>query len=410
MPLRNDLDVSWPREGLRRVPYEIYAREDVYAREREQVFLGPTWNYLCLEVELPNQGDYRATFVGDVPVIVARNRDGAIHAFENRCLHRGAMLCLKPGTGKEISCVYHNWTYDLTGTLTGVAFQRGVNGKGGMPPEFSAAGRHLRALRIATFAGLVFGTFSDETPDLETYLGPEIAARVRRVMVRPIKPLGTTSQYLHSNWKIYADNLRDSYHASLLHMFFTTFKLNRLSQQGGIIVSPSGGNHVSYSKMATDRASEYDSAAIRARQDDFGLEDKTLLRGRDEFGDGITLQILTVYPGFIMHQIQNSLAVRQILPKGVGETELNWTYFGFADDDDAMQDIRLRQTNLVGPGGYISMEDGAVVNFVQRALPGGMADSSIVEMGGAGTASQDTRVTETAVRGFWRVYREQMGI
>ena len=298
----------------------------------------------------------------------------------------------------------------LRGNLCSIAFQRGVNGKGGMPPEFSTAGRHLRALRVATFAGLVFGTFADDTPEIEAYLGPEIAARIRRVMCRPIRLLGGVSQYLHSNWKIYADNLRDSYHASLLHMFFTTFKLNRLSMQGGIVVSDNGGNHVSYSKMATDTNVDYDAAKLRAKQEDFGLRDKTMLNGRDEFGDGITLQILTVFPGFIMHQIQNSLAVRQILPKGVDETELNWTYFGFADDDDAMRDLRLRQTNLVGPGGYISMEDGAVVNFVQRTLPGGIGDASIVEMGGAGTASQDTRVTESAVRGFWRLYRERMGI
>ena len=408
--MRNDLDLAWPREGLRRVPYEIYLRADVYAQERERIFQGPVWNYLCLEIELPNPGDYRATFVGDVPVIVARNRHGAVHAFENRCLHRGAMLCLKPGNGKEISCVYHNWTYDLTGKLTGVAFQKGVNGKGGMPPEFSTAGRHLRALRVATFAGLVFGTFSDDAPAIETYLGPELAARIRRVMAKPIRLMGGVSQYLHSNWKVYADNLRDSYHASLLHMFFTTFKLNRLSMQGGIIVSENGGNHVSYSKMATDTNVDYDAANLRAKQEDFGLADKTMLKGRDEFGDGITLQILTVFPGFIMHQIQNSLAVRQILPKGVDETELNWTYFGFEDDDDAMRDTRLRQTNLVGPGGYISMEDGAVVNFVQRTLPGGVGDASIVEMGGSGTSSQDTRVTESAVRGFWRAYRERMGI
>ncbi len=408
--MRNDLDLAWPREGLRRVPYEIYLRADVYAQERERIFQGPVWNYLCLEIELPNPGDYRATFVGDVPVIVARNRHGAVHAFENRCLHRGAMLCLKPGNGKEISCVYHNWTYDLTGKLTGVAFQKGVNGKGGMPPEFSTAGRHLRALRVATFAGLVFGTFSDDAPAIETYLGPELAARIRRVMAKPIRLMGGVSQYLHSNWKVYADNLRDSYHASLLHMFFTTFKLNRLSRQGGIIVSENGGNHVSYSKMATDTNVDYDAANLRAKQEDFGLADKTMLKGRDEFGDGITLQILTVFPGFIMHQIQNSLAVRQILPKGVDETELNWTYFGFEDDDDAMRDTRLRQTNLVGPGGYISMEDGAVVNFVQRTLPGGVGDASIVEMGGSGTSSQDTRVTESAVRGFWRAYRERMGI
>ncbi len=408
--MRNDLTLDWPKEGLRRVPYEIYARDDVYAQERERIFEGPVWNFLCLEVELPSPGDYRATFVGDMPVIVARNRDGTIHAFENRCLHRGAMLCLKPGSSKEITCVYHNWTYDLTGKLTGVAFQRGVNGKGGMPPDFSIAGRHLRALHVTIFAGLVFGTFSDDTPPIEAYLGPEISMRIRRVMAKPIKLMGGVSQYLHSNWKIYADNLRDSYHASLLHMFFTTFKLNRLSMQGGIIVSENGGNHVSYSKMATDTNVDYDTATLRAKQEDFGLEDQTMLAGRDEFGDGITLQILTVFPGFIMHQIQNSLAVRQILPKGVDETELNWTYFGFDDDDAAMRDLRLRQTNLVGPGGYISMEDGAVVNFVQRTLPGGMGDASIVEMGGAGTASQDTRVTESAVRGFWRTYRDRMGI
>ncbi len=409
--MRNDLDFAWPREGLRRVPYEIYTRDDIYAEERGRIFMGATWNYLCLEIELPYPGDYRASFVGDVPVVVTRGRDGAFHAFENRCLHRGATLCLKPGNGAALSCVYHNWSYDLTGKLTGVAFQKGVNGKGGMPPEFSIADRRIRPLRVESFAGLVFGTFSDVTPPIETYLGPEIAARIRRVMAKPIRLMGGVSQYLHSNWKIYADNLRDSYHASLLHLFYTTFKLNRLSQQGGIIVGGDGGNHVSYSKMLTDRQSaDYDAADIRAQQDGFSLADPSLLKGRDEFGDGITLQILTVFPGFVLHQIQNSLAVRQILPKGLGETELNWTYFGFEDDDAAMKTIRLKQTNLVGPGGYVSMEDGAVVGFVQRALPGAAGDASIVEMGGAGATSQDTRVTEAAVRGFWQTYRERMGI
>jgi anthranilate 1,2-dioxygenase large subunit len=397
--LRNDLDFSWPNEGLRRVPFDIYTREDIFAEERSRIFMGATWNFLCLEIELPDPGDYSATFVGDVPVVVARDRDGAINAFENRCLHRGATLCLKPGNGKQLSCVYHNWTYDLAGRLTGVAFQKGVNGKGGMPPDFKLGDHRLRPLRVATFAGLVFGTFSDATPPIEIYLGPEIAARIRRVMAKPIRLLGGVSQYLHGNWKIYADNLRDSYHASLLHLFYTTFKLNRLSQQGGIIVDESGGNHVSYSKMATDRQNaEYDAADIRAKQDGFSLADPSLLKGRDEFGDGISLQILTVFPGFILHQIQNSLAVRQILPKGIGETELNWSYFGFTDDDPAMDSIRRKQTNLVGPGGYVSMEDGAVVGFVHRALAG------------AGTESQDTRVTEAAVRGFWRAYRGHMGL
>jgi phenylpropionate dioxygenase-like ring-hydroxylating dioxygenase large terminal subunit len=410
--MRNTLDLAWPREGLTRVPYPLYSRADVYDEERRRIFQGPVWSFLCLEAELPIPGDYRATWVGDMPVIVARDLDGGLAAFENRCAHRGALLCFKRGGhGREISCVYHNWTYDLHGNLTGVTFQRGINRKGGMPPEFDPAAHALRRLKVESFAGIVFGTFDDATPPLEAYLGPAIAERIRRVMRKPVKVLGYNSQMLPNNWKIYVENNKDSYHASLLHAFFTTFRVNRLSQEGGIIVDDSGGHHVSYSKRATDKPSaEYDSTDLRAKREDYRLADPSILAGVDEFGDGITLQILTVFPAFVVQQIQNSLAVRQIVPRGVGETELLWTYLGYADDDAAMLTIRQKQSNLVGPGGYISMEDGAVGGFIQRALPGAEDAASIVQMGGHGVGSQDTRATETAVRGFWQVYRRHMGL
>lgn len=410
--MRNTLDLAWPREGLIRVPYPIYSRANVYDEERRRIFLGPVWSFLCLEAELPDPGGYRASFVGDVPVIVARDLDGSLNAFENRCAHRGALLCFKRGGhGREISCVYHNWTYDLRGNLTGVTFQRGINRKGGMPPDFDPASHALRRLKVESFAGIVFGSFDPATPPVEAYLGPEIAQRIRRVMRKPVKVLGYNSQILPNNWKIYVENNKDSYHASLLHAFFTTFRVNRLSQEGGIIVDDSGGHHVSYSKRATDKPSaEYDSAELRAKREDYRLADPSILAGVDEFGDGITLQILTVFPAFVVQQIQNSLAVRQIVPRGVGETELLWTYLGYEDDDAAMLTVRQKQSNLVGPGGYISMEDGAVGGFIQRALPGAEDDASIVQMGGNGVGSQDTRATETAVRGFWQAYRRHMGI
>jgi phenylpropionate dioxygenase-like ring-hydroxylating dioxygenase large terminal subunit len=405
-------ELAWPPEGLTRVPYALYTDTDLYVRERRQLFMGATWNFLCLEVEIPNPGDYRATFLGDVPVIVARDCDGSLGAFENRCSHRGALLCFNgTGRGREIRCVYHNWTYDLKGRLTGVAFCRGIGGKGGMPAEFDPTNHNIRALRVESFAGIVFGTFSDAAPPLEAYLGPFIAPRIRRVMHKPLVLLGHNHQLLPSNWKLYVENVRDSYHASLLHLFFTTFRLNRLSQEGGIIVDESGGHHVSYSKMAIDlQSAEYDGAALRAKREGYYLADPSLIAGRDEFGDGVTLQILSVFPGFVLQQIQNSLAVRQVLPKSAGETELVWTYFGYSNDDDTLRRMRMKQANLVGPGGYVSMEDGAVGGFIQRALAGAGEVSSVVAMGGDGAASQDTRATEAAVRGFWKAYRAYMGL
>ena len=103
------------------------------------------------------------------------------------------------------------------------------------------------------FAGLVFGTLGANAAPLEQYLGPDITAKIRRVMKAPVKLLGGYSQMLPSNWKLYMENVKDSYHASLLHMFFTTFRLNRLSQKGGLVVSEDGGNHISYSMIGRRR-------------------------------------------------------------------------------------------------------------------------------------------------------------
>jgi anthranilate 1,2-dioxygenase large subunit len=405
-----DLDLTWPNEGASRVPFEVYKRADIYEAERARIFLGATWNFLCLEAEIPNPGDYRATFVGDVPVIVARDTDGSLGAFENRCAHRGALICHRlAGHGARISCVYHGWTYDLKGKLTAVTFEHGIAGKGGMDKDFKRAEWNRRALRVESFCGLVFGTFAAETPPLAAYLGPEISARIARVMRKPIKLLGSHSQILPNNWKMYICNVRDPYHASLLHLFFTTFRLNRLSAEGGILIDESGGHHVSYSKMATDRPSgDYDKAELRAKHESFRLADPSLIAGRDEFGDGISLQILSVFPLFILQQIQNCLCARQVVPRGIDETELVWSYFGFADDDAEMELHRLKQANLVGPAGYISMEDGAVGDFVTRGITGAGRDNEVLEMGGRDWKSQDTRATESPLRGFWKVYREHM--
>jgi len=403
----------WPNDGLTDVPYNLYDDEAIYRRERERLFMGPTWNVLGLECEVPNPGDYKTSFIGDVPVVLVRAKDGTLRGFENRCAHRGALLCLERfGNARAFTCVYHAWSYDHDGNLTGVAFQNGVKGEGGMPDDFRREDHGLRRLQIASLSGLVFGSFDPAVPPLADYLGPDIVGRIRRVLPKPLKVLGYYTQTMRNNWKLYFENVKDPYHASILHLFFTTFRLNRLSQKGGIIVDDSGGHHVSYSKLDEKPGGDgdYNSAELRADTDEFGLKAPALLGGRDEFDDGITLQILTVFPGLVLQQVRNSLVVRQIVPRGVDRTDVVWTNYGFADDDEELADLRLLQANFIGPAGYISMEDGAVVAMIQRALPGTKGDTSVVKMGGDGTASQESRATETSIRGFWKAYRKIMDI
>jgi anthranilate 1,2-dioxygenase large subunit len=396
---------------LTRVPYWVFQREDVYQAEQERVFRGQSWGYLCLEAELADRGSFVTTFIGETPVIVARDGDGEIYGFENRCAHRGALLALENrGTAKDFTCVYHAWSYNLQGDLTGVAFKDGIGGKGGMPASFCMENHGPRKLRIETLHGLVFGTFSEDVDDLEDYLGEEITSRIGRVLAgrKPVI-LGRFTQMLPNNWKLYMENVKDSYHASILHLFFTTFEINRLSQRGGIIVSESGAHHVSYSEI--DRDAERDEAYAQQNirsESEYRLADPSILEGFNETGDDITLQILSVFPGFVLQQIQNSIAVRQVLPKGIESTKLNWTYVGFDDDTEEQRRMRLKQSNLVGPGGYVSMEDGCVGGFVQRGIAGSAQEHAVIEMGGSDAFSSSSRITEASIRGFWKTYRANM--
>jgi phenylpropionate dioxygenase-like ring-hydroxylating dioxygenase large terminal subunit len=406
--------LEWPAEGNARVPYRVFSDPEIYRDELARVFLGPTWQFLALARDLPEPGDYLTTFLGETPVIVTRGHDGALNAMVNRCAHRGNLVCLKQrGRAQNLTCVYHAWRYDLAGNLESVAFRRGIAGKGGMPADFRLEAHGLKKLRVDHFGGLVFGTLSDQAPPLGDYIGNLIGSRIHRVLYGTPKVLGTTSQILHNNWKLYCENVRDTYHASLLHSFFTTFRVSRLTSEGGVDIAVTGGHHASYTRNKVDRVDAATSdrlyAEIPSLRQDFRLADPTFLGTADEFGDDTTTQILSVFPNFVLQQIQNSIALRLVLPKGPEETELQWVYLGFEEDDAAMTERRLAQANLSGPAGYVSMEDGAVGNFIQRAIRGSEDALSVLEMGGLGHASEPNRTTEASVRGFWHAYRPLMG-
>src|SRR3974377_2448169 len=115
-----DRQYAWPGD-LTEIPDWVYTDESIYRREVERIFHGRTWNYVALECEIPNAGDFIRSNVGPTPVVVSRAEDNSIHVFENRCVHRAAEFCRKlNGNAREFVCPYHQWTYDLKGNLIGV--------------------------------------------------------------------------------------------------------------------------------------------------------------------------------------------------------------------------------------------------------------------------------------------------
>lgn len=402
----------WPGADNTRIPYRLIHQDDIYQQEQQRIFQGPTWNYLCLEVELPTPGSFLTTYIGATPIIVSRDDKGVLHGLINRCKHKGALVAVQScGRASTLRCLYHGWSYHLNGDLRMVPFEKGIEGKGGMPEGFNKTEHGLTRIQLSVFQGVVFGSLNDKVEDLEAYLGPEMCAHLARVFHKPVVVLGYYHQVMNCNWKLYMENARDAYHATILHAFYATFKLNRLTMGGGLIVNHDGWNTMNYSIGASLEEGHYDSRELRSVMADVGLADPTLLNHRLEFPDGITIAIQSIFPTCVHQQIYNTLAMRQVVPLGPDKAELHWTFFGYADDDAELRALRLQQANLVGPAGYVSMEDGVIGEYVQRGTAGEGADkSALLQMGGSAVKTvKDSRANETTVRGFWQGYRTLMG-
>ena len=401
---------TWPNQRWTRVPNWVYSDPDVFQREQERIFEGPSWLYVCLDAEIPNPGDFTRSRLGMRDVVAVRGNDGQVRVLLNSCAHRSMQVCsANRGSAKEFICPYHQWTYDLEGKLLGVPFRRGFRGQGGMPQDFRPEEHGLKQLAVTSRHGVVFASFAKPNETLENYLGPTMLGWFDRVFSgRALKVLGYQRQRLPSNWKLMFENIKDPYHASLLHVFLVTFGLFRLDQQSAIEMDDTGRHAVLVSRRGAQETNEA-TAQMRAFHQDLKLADPRLLDPVREFAGDATVVMQTLWPNLIVQQQSNGLAMRQIVPLDAENFDLVWTHFGYADDPPEMTERRLRQSNLFGPAGFVSVDDGEAMVLSQAGIAGNESGECLVEMGGREVANVPHMVTETAIRGFYQHYRAVMG-
>lgn len=398
----------WPEEGWTRVPFWVYTDPHVYQQELDTFFYGPSWNYVGLECEVPEKGSYKRSWIGERQVVLVRGEQDQIHVWENRCAHRGARVCWKnKGKEESFTCPYHQWNFALDGTLQGVPLKRGVLRKGGMPPDFDNAQHGLKQLRVHVEGGSVWASFHEDPPPFETYCGPEVMGNLRRQFPgKKLRLLGYNRQKIPGNWKLYFENLKDPYHATLLHSFLITFGLWRADTQSESIPVESG-HSMMVSRNVGKKKSEA-AAEIARFKEELELHDRDTVTPRPEFEDGKVVAI-THFPSVIIHQQANTFGMRHVIPKGTGSFELAWTFFGYEDDDDEMTRLRVRHANLYGPAGFVAMEDGEVLSESQLGAHHYGHRAAVVEMGGKDVEAQDHMVTEVLIRAFYKHYRHAMG-
>lgn len=407
----------WNQADTSRIPFRAYTDEAVYQRELERLFYQQHWCYVGLEAEIPEAGDFKRTVIGERSVIMVRNTDDEIHVVENVCAHRGMRFCRKKhGKAESFTCPYHQWNFALNGDLQGVPFRRGVKQdgqvKGGMPKDFKPAEHGLTRLKVARRGGVIFASFDQDIESFEDYLGPKMLGWFDRMFNgRKLTILGYNKQRIPGNWKLMMENIKDPYHPGLLHTWFVTFGLWRADNRSELQMD----EHYRHAAMISTRGSggknDKVTTGVSSFKETMALNDPRFLDVEVEpWWDGPTAVMMTLFPSVILQQQVNSVTTRHIQPNGTGSFDFVWTHFGYEDDTEAMTHRRLTQANLFGPAGFVSADDGEVIEFSQEAFDSKPFHRTLAELGGREIADTDHMVSETLIRGMYDYWRKAMEI
>ena len=301
---RNSPPKDFPK--LPEIPGKRYTDQNLFDLEMEKIFF-KSWLMVFREDEIPNPGDYKIWDKLDRDILVVRQKDHSIKAFYNTCMHRGAPVVRdKKGSTNLLRCQYHSWTYDLGGDLVKVPGMRDFK-------DFDISCKKLKKVFCDTWDGWVYISLSDSDPgSLIDFLNP-VAQELRCFKSSELITVYKKTVTVKANWKTCLDAFMEVYHAPTIHKDTVNILLDGNAMAAGLLKN-------GHSRMVTPKKMNLDGGFLGAEEADYVPYIETC--------DKIHAQTNVAYgmfPNFITPTDTSGYPAILFWPKGLKETEFEWT-------------------------------------------------------------------------------------
>jgi choline monooxygenase len=203
------------------LPNEAYTSEEHFRYERDEV-IGRTWAGLAFVDTIPQRPFAQPLEFMGLPLLITRDRHGALRVFHNVCSHRGMKLVAEPTEVQGlITCRYHCWAYAAGGELKSTPHIGGVGQHSSV--GFDNALHGLKSVRSAEFLGMLFINLSGDAPEFAQHIA-ELRSRLSALMgergwsaLRPGLSDSHLTLEVRCNWKLAVENYCESYHLPWVH-------------------------------------------------------------------------------------------------------------------------------------------------------------------------------------------------
>ena len=189
-------------------PKGLYHAPEILAREQEKVF-AKGWLCAGREDEIPAPGDYMTYELGPQPVILVRDKDGAVRAHANTCRHRMMRLVEGHGNTSRFTCPYHAWTYGIDGRLAAAPHMERTN-------CFDRDKLGLASVRCEIYQGWIYLTLDSDAPPVAVQLA-SLTPVIERYGQEHYRTIFTEEHVWDTNWKCLTENFMESYHLPVAH-------------------------------------------------------------------------------------------------------------------------------------------------------------------------------------------------